>query len=847
VLLSSAVLLCAAAPAPAAVEIGPDRIVVTGDDARAVITRVPFRMRFEDGAGRTVLEQVANTGQAPQPIPPTADPEPLGTDAQRRPTLYAPMTFTIGAERSVQYPGTQYAGNQIVGTQGGIQYSARDVVDAAPEGEGVRLVVATSDGDRQLVVVVRPDRAGSIRVTARPTPDDGVAVMGDSFASGDGERFQGFGGRTNAIDQRGQEFFNWLEEENFGCGMTQATCDPLPGGQREKYKFPGGPHGAYHVQSLFVSSRPYGFMLDRTELSHWRMASDRPDAWQVQVAAAGLDYLVTPGDGKTAVRKLTELTGRHGLPPDWSLGSQTSRLISPNSNAARYEAQVRDDLREIDRNPDLPMQVYDLFGWELLPRETTRDLIREFNRRGIRVLAYFKCFVSQDTVGYDNPRAFPEAIEKGLVATLPDGRTPYLFTPPFVGVGGAALLDFTKEETREWWTGRIEEALDLGFDGFMHDFGEQVQVDMRFSDGSTGAAMHNAYPYAYHRLTRSILDRYMREHPGRELWMYTRSGYSGTPGSTADEGSNFPGDNETAFSRSNGLASMAPDMLNRTVGGAWGFTTDIGGYGDYVTPPTTAELLVRWAQAAALSPFFRLHNSANSETRQPWFFDDPAVVRRYADAARLKLAAAPLLKRLWGAAVGTGVPPIRPLWLEFPDDAEAAKQDQQWMLGPDVLVAPVVEEGATSRDVYFPRGEWVHPETGERFSGPRTVEFAAPIDRLPYFFRAGTSPFAAPADLGLPSARRCASRRRFAIRLRDPRGDRLVRARVSVDGRRVRVTRRGGRLRAVVDLRGRPRGRSEVRILGVGRSGRRYVATRRYRTCGGPRRVTTPERPRRGS
>src|SRR3712207_5277739 len=112
--------------------------------------------------------------------------------------------------------------------------------------------------------------------------------------------------------------------------------------------------------------------------------------------------------------------------------------------------------------------------------------------------------------------------------------------------------------------------------------------------------------------------------------------------------------------------------------------------------------------------------------------------------ALLHNQARPLILQLAREAQRTGIPVARPLWLEFPGDAEAAKQTQQWMLGPDVLVAPVVDEGATGRKVYFPAGEWVHPETGESFRGPRTAEFKAPVERLPYFFRAGTEPFAPP-------------------------------------------------------------------------------------------------------
>src|SRR3712207_1176265 len=160
-------------------------------------------------------------------------------------------------------------------------------------------------------------------------------------------------------------------------------------------------------------------------------------------------------------------------------------------------------------------------------------------------------------------------------------------------------------------------------------------------------------------------------------------------------------------SQGSGLKSAAPDMLSRGVGGAYGYSTDIGGY----LGETPRELFVRWVQWATFSPYFRLHNSASSGTRQPWFYDEKETVQAWNKYAALHQRAKPLLMRLFRHAVKTGIPPTRPMWLEFPGDAEAAKQEQQWMLGPDLLVAPVVHEGATSREVYFPRGCWRHGET----------------------------------------------------------------------------------------------------------------------------------------
>jgi alpha-glucosidase (family GH31 glycosyl hydrolase) len=263
--------------------------------------------------------------------------------------------------------------------------------------------------------------------------------------------------------------------------------------------------------------------------------------------------------------------------------------------------------------------------------------------------------------------------------------------------------------------------------------------------------MHNRYLVLYMRATRDEIAAYQRAHPGRSLWFFNRAGFSGLPGSAAYEGGNFPGDEATDFSQAAGLASSAPDMLNRAIGGAFGFGTDIGGYYDYTTPPTTKQLFLRWAEWAALSPVFRLHGSARAGTHTPWSYDRQTV-NVYRSLSLLHERAAPLILRLWRAGDRTGVPPTRPLWLQFPTDAKAAGVTQQWMLGPDILVAPVVVEGATSRSVYFPAGCWREPSTGLVVHGPRSRSVRAPLTVLPYFLRCGTHPFASPAARRRPAA-----------------------------------------------------------------------------------------------
>jgi alpha-glucosidase (family GH31 glycosyl hydrolase) len=561
--------------------------------------------------------------------------------------------------------------------------------------------------------------------------------MSDSFASSRDEAFHGFGGRHDYLDQHGQEFYNWLQQEDVGSGSLQGATEPtMP--SRDRYLFPNGPSAAYYVQSSLVSSHGYGFLLSRNEISHWRMDSDRPDGWQAESGGAGLNYVVVTAPPARAIAQLTQITGRQHVPAAWAVGSLYDRLVKyPSDPTTQYEREVQSDIANFDRYR-MRVDGYRIEGWAELPPPVLAHVISELKARGIHPLLYFRAFVGTDSTGTDDPADYQYAVSHGYVATRADG-SPYIFISNFNSP--AAQIDFTNPAAVAWWQGRIRAALNLGADGFMQDFGEQVLADMHFHDGETGLTMHNRLPILYDQATREVVNQYEREHPGRHILFYTRAGYTGTPGNAAYESANFPGDETTDWSRASGLASLTTDMLSRAIGGAYGYSTDIGGYFD-IGPyqATTKELFLRWAQWAALSPLFRLHGSILAGTHAPWTFD-AQTVQIYKRLISLHLAARPLIRRLWRTADRIGMPITRPLWLQFPHDPVAARQDQEWLLGPNVLVAPVVVQGATSRSVYFPSGCWRSPVSGTRYRGRTTHAVAAPLARLPYFFRCGTAPF----------------------------------------------------------------------------------------------------------
>ncbi len=727
-------LTSVAAPAPTgAIAAQPDGpVVVDAGGARVVMERSPFRLTVTDAEGNTVLREVAHPDTDTIAEPTTVDPLPTGGDNQDTTTLYSPLSFLVGTETVVQQLSGEWIGNLAPGTRNGTWYAAQDVENVAYDGDDVVLTLSTNDpSGRKLVVQVGAHGDDAAQVQVHAVPSDGVAMLGDSFETpaepGRRDGFFGFGGRHDRLDQRGRVLSSFVNQENLDLSSAGQTM------------YPNGPTAAYYPQAMFWTTH-YGFLLPQPELARFKLAVDRQDAWNVTASATHLDYIVAPGAPQASVQTLTALTGRHIAPPRWALGPMMDRLVlNDGETYAHYEAELRDDIKQIDKH-DLPLTAYRIEGSGFPASSTNHGMslhtwvhpaeqatmIRKLRARGIHALSYLRPWLAPDS----------EPVQAGYAVTDAAGEPYYV-----VGTAGRrfALIDFTNPAAVEFWKARVRETLDLGFDGFMQDYGEQVLFDMHFADGSTGVTRHNDYLTLYAKATREEVTAYHQDHPDRKPWFFTRAGYTGLPGTTAYESANFPGDETTDWSRTSGIASLTTDMLSRAVGGAYGYATDIGGYLDYTSPPTTKELFLRWAEWAALSPVFRLHGSGHTGTHTPWSYD-AQTVHIYRKMSRLHLRARPLIERLWKEADRTGAPPTRPLWWQDPEDRAGWHQDQEWLLGPDVLVAPVFRKGAEARRVYLPQGCWRLHGDGPHLEGGRKLPVSAKLGVLPWFSRCGTTP-----------------------------------------------------------------------------------------------------------
>ncbi|MCA1614707.1 MAG: DUF4968 domain-containing protein [Acidobacteria bacterium] len=491
----------------------------------------------------------------------------------------------------------------------------------------------------------------------------------------------------------------------------------------------------------------YGLFLDNTTRTYFDMGKTDPSRVTFGAAGGELNYYVfTGGRGRTPKKVLadyTDLTGRTPLPPLWALGNQQSRW------SYYPEARVREVARGF-RESKIPADViyldidymdgFRVFTWNRERFPDPAKMIADLRQQGFRVVVIIDPGIKVD----DNYRAYAEGKAGGHFVR--DARGGELHATVWPGV--CAFPDFTDARAREWFGSYYKQHLDEGVAGFWNDMNEPgvflsnetpkpdvyhhpmktFPLDARHAgDGAPGthARFHNVYGM---QMARSTFEGLKRLAPGKRPFVLTRAGYAGVQRYSAV----WTGDNVASWDH---LRLSIPMLLNLGVSGVPFVGADVGGFSGNPSP----ELYARWLQAAALTPFLRSHSEAGSKPHEPYSYGDEFTkINRASVELRYRLL--PYLYTLFREHTETGAPVMRPLWFEYPEDQRTYTIEDQYLVGRDLLVAPVVREGATKRGVYFPKGEdWVDWWTGRRYRGGQDAEVEAPLDRLPLFARAGAA------------------------------------------------------------------------------------------------------------
>ncbi|GGN38572.1 alpha-xylosidase [Streptomyces fuscichromogenes] len=484
---------------------------------------------------------------------------------------------------------------------------------------------------------------------------------------------------------------------------------------------------AYKNAPFYLTDAGYGVFVDHPGKVSFEVGSESVSRVQFSVESQQLTYYVIHGPTpKDILRTYTALTGRPALPPAWSFG-----LWLSTSFTTSYDEKTVTSFIEGMRERELPLSVFHFdcfwmrefnwcdFRWDPRVFPDPEGMLGRLHERGLRVCVWINPYIAQRSP------LFAEGRELGHLLRRPDGSVWQwdLWQP------GMALVDFTSPAARDWYAAKLEALLAQGVDCFKTDFGERVPVDVAWSDGSDPERMHNYYTYLYNRTVFEVL----RKHRGEgEAVVFARSATTGSQQFPVHWG----GDCEATYE------SMAESLRGGLSLGLSGFgywSHDIGGFEGTPSPA----LFKRWLAFGLLSSHSRLHGS--SSYRVPWLFDEEAVdvLRHF---TRLKLSLMPYLYEAARTASAEGVPMMRAMVLEFPEDPGCAHLERQYMLGADLLVAPVFEDEGNVT-YYCPAGTWTHFLTGRQVTGPRWIRERHDFLSVPLLARPGSViPVGAVAD-----------------------------------------------------------------------------------------------------
>lgn len=425
------------------------------------------------------------------------------------------------------------------------------------------------------------------------------------------------------------------------------------------------------------------------------------------------------------------------MPPKWALGfAQCRGLLT--SEKLSYE------IAEGYRKRGIPCDViYQDIGWTQYLQdfewrkgnyENPKKMLADLKDMG------FKVVVSQDPViSQANKRQWEEADRLGyLVKDSTNGRS---YDMPWPWGGNCGVVDFTLPAVADWWGAYQQKPIDDGIAGFWTDMGEpawsnEEQTERLVMKHHLGMhdEIHNVYGLTWDKVVK---EQFEKRNPNRRVFQMTRAAFAGlqryTFGWTGDCGN---GDDVTQGWGQ--MANQIPVLLSAGLGIIPFTTCDITGYcGDIENYPAMAELYTRWIQMGAFNPLSRIHHEGNVAV-EPWLFGEEAEKNAKA-AIELKYRLLPYIYTYAREAHETGLPLMRPMFLEYPADMETFSTDAQFMFGSELLVAPVVKKGARNKNVYLPEGTWIdYNNKHTAYSGEQWMTVDAPLNTIPMFVKQGS-------------------------------------------------------------------------------------------------------------
>ncbi|HEX4770583.1 MAG TPA: TIM-barrel domain-containing protein [Bryobacteraceae bacterium] len=557
--------------------------------------------------------------------------------------------------------------------------------------------------------------------------DPGSPAIATMKKFGFDEHFYGLGEKAARLDKRRSRFTMW-NTDAYGYSLGS---DPL-----------------YQSIPFYIGleeGSAYGLFYDNTYRCSIDLGAGAEDAVAFTADGGPMTYYLFAGPSmQTIVERYTELTGRIPMPPRWALGHQTSRYsYYPDSEVTK--------IAETYRAHDLPLDVihldidymsgYRVFTFDPERFPNPKQLTSSLQRIGVKIVT-----IVDPGVKFQPSQEQQEATSNPALA--PQNKSYYVYNQlnqadyflkrkngePYVGKvwpGESLFVDYTKPAAAKWWGQMFRTYLDNGIAGIWCDMNEpsdfidqtgEKQMDVMFSDGTPFVGGRNSFGTYELKATYEGLTALR---PDERPYLITRAGSPGIQRYSTV----WTGDNTASW---DSFALSIPMFQTLGLSGESFIGADVGGFIGRTNP----ELLTRWYQVGFLTPFFRNHTQKGGYDHEPWrfgpYYED--IIRKY---IKLRYRLIPFLYSLVEQAHRTGLPVFRPLILNYQNDPNVFGIDDEFMLGADLLAAPILKPDQDSRFVYLPKGIWYDFWTKKQIQGGRQIKVDAPLDTVPLFVRAG--------------------------------------------------------------------------------------------------------------
>ena len=459
---------------------------------------------------------------------------------------------------------------------------------------------------------------------------------------------------------------------------------------------------SYKNIPFFLTNKGYGVLVNHPEMVSFEVATEMVTRTEFSVEGSYLDYFLINGPSmKDVLVRYTDLTGKPSLPAPWTFGLWLSTSFTTNYDEETVMSFVDGML---DRGIPLRTFHFDCFWmkdfhwsdfvWDNRVFPDPAGMLKRIKAKGLNICVWINSYIAQES------RLFDEGWKKGYFIKRTNGQVWQwdMWQP------GMAIVDFTNPEAYRWFQDRLEVLLDMGVDCFKTDFSERIPTeDVVYHDGSDPKKMHNYCTYLYNKCVYELLER---KRGKGEAVLFARSATVG--------GQKFPvhwgGD---CWSDYESMEESLRGGLSLLMSGFGFWAHDIGGF----ESTSTADVYKRWVAFGLLSSHSRLHGS--SSYRVPWAYDEEAVdvVRFF---TRLKARLMPYLYKTSIDTSRSGIPTMRSMVLEYTEDKTCHYVDKQYMLGDNLLVAPIFNDQSIA-EYYLPEGNWTSFFTGEVKTGGKWI------------------------------------------------------------------------------------------------------------------------------